>query len=255
MTAPATRRDAPDSLRLDLLDKTAIVALAVALGFAFLTPPEATQGNVARLFYVHLPTILVAYASFAVTLVAVVAYLATKRLAWDQLAGAAAEVGVVFTGFTIVVGMIWAKPTWGVYWTWSARLTLTAVMFFAYLGYLALRRAIEDPVLRARRSSVLGILLIGMVPIVHFSVIWWRDIHQGGTVLRPDEMQIDGILAAALVAGFVAWSLVGLALIRRGWRLARLEGDLEIALRSGDGPAAGDAVTAPLLDGPREGTS
>jgi len=255
MTAPATHHDVPASLRLTWLDKTAIVTLVVALGLAFLTPPEATQGNVARLFYLHLPTILVAYAAFATTLIGVVAYLATKDLKWDQLAGAAAEVGVVFTGFTIIVGMIWAKPTWGVYWTWSARLTLTAVMFFAYLGYLALRRAVDDPVVRAKRSSLLGILLIGLIPIVHFSVIWWRDIHQGGTILRPDEMQIDGILATALLAGFVAWSFTGAALIRRSWKLARLEGELDQRLRAGDGRVAGDAVDTPALDGSKDASS
>lgn len=243
-----SRIEPPATLRLTWLDKIALAALVVALAFAFLTPPEATQGNVARLLYIHVPTILVAYAAFATTLIGVVAYLVTKNLKWDQLAGAAAEVGVVFTGFTIVVGMIWAKPTWGVYWTWSARLTLTAVMLFAYLGYLALRRAIDDPVARAKRSSILGILLVALIPIVHFSVIWWRDIHQGGTVLRPDEMQIDGILAAALLAGFVAWSLVGAALVRRTWRLARIEGELEARLRSGDARAAGDAVAAPVVD-------
>ena len=99
--------------------------------------------------------------------------------------------------------MIWAKPTWGVYWTWSARLTLTAVLFFAYLGYLALRRAIEDPEARARRAAVLGIVSIVLIPIVHFSVLWWRDVHQPPTLLRPDEMQMDG--SAACWRSLRAW--------------------------------------------------
>jgi heme exporter protein C len=234
--------------RRSWLDATAIVAAAAALGMAFLTPPEATQGNVARLFYIHVPTILVAYGCFALVLIAGVGHLLTKRRGWDHLAVASAEVGVVSTGLTIVIGMIWAKPTWGVYWTWSARLTLTAVLFFTYLGYLALRRAIDDPEPRARRAAVYGILSIALVPVVHFSVLWWRDVHQPPTLLRPDEMQMDGILLAAFFAGLVAYAVVAAALVVRRYRLAALESELERRLRSGVGTIAGDAVTAPQLE-------
>ncbi len=233
------------------LDLAALVALAGALAMAFLTPPEATQGNVARLFYIHVPTILVAYLCFTLTLVGGVAYLITRRRGWDHVALAAAEVGVVYTGLTIVIGMIWAKPTWGVYWTWSARLTLTAVLFFTYLGYLALRRAIEDPEARAKRAAVFGILSIALIPIVHFSVLWWRDVHQPPTLLRPDEMQMDTVLLLAFYAGVAAYALVAAALIRRRYRLAELELAGEEATRLGEGAIAGDAVSSPSLDGPR----
>jgi heme exporter protein C len=238
----------PSVQRRSWLDTAAIVTLVGALAMAFFTPPEAIQGNVARLFYIHVPSILVAYLCFTATLVGGVGYLLTKRRGWDHLALASAEVGVVYTGLTIVIGMIWAKPTWGVYWTWSARLTLTAVLFFAYLGYLALRRAIEDPEARARRAAVFGILTIVLIPIVHFSVLWWRDVHQPPTLLRPDEMQMDGVLLAAFYAGMVAYSLVAAALIRRRYRLAELELLVEESTRAGDGSIAGDAIAAPSLD-------
>ena len=230
------------------LDAVALTSLGVALAFAFLTPPEATQGNVARLFYVHVPTILVAYGCFAAVLIGGVAYLATRRSGWDHLAVAAAEVGVVFTGLTIVVGMVWAKPTWGVYWTWSARLTLTAVLFFTYLGYLALRRAIEDPQARARRAAVYGILSIVLIPLVHFSVLWWRDVHQPPTLLRPDEMQIDGILLTAFLVGLVAYAVAAVALVARRYDLAAAEEELDRMLRTGTGVIAGDAVATPQLE-------
>ena len=233
------------------LDTAALVTVVGALAMAFLTPPEATQGNVARLFYIHVPTILVAYACFTLTLVGGIAYLVSKRSKWDHLAVAAAEVGVVFTGLTIAIGMIWAKPTWGVYWTWSARLTLTAVLFFTYLGYLALRRAIEDPEARARRAAVFGILSIALIPIVHFSVLWWRDVHQPPTLLRPDEMQMDTVLLLAFYAGLVAFGFVAAALIRRRYGLAELELRAEQAVRLGDGVTAGDAVAAPTLESGR----
>jgi heme exporter protein C len=241
-----TGTEAPAKSR-SWLDAAAIAGVGVALGLAFFTPPEATQGNVARLFYIHVPTILVAYVCFALTLVGGVGYLLTKRRFWDHLAVAAAEVGVLYTGLTIVIGMIWAKPTWGVYWTWSARLTLTAVLFFTYLGYLALRRAIPDPEVRAKRAAVLGIVSIGLIPIVHFSVLWWRDVHQPPTLLRPDEMQIDGILLLAFLAGMVAYTVVAAALIRRRYRLAEFETLLDDKLRDGAGAIAGDAVAPPAL--------
>jgi heme exporter protein C len=145
--------------------------------------------------------------------------------------------------------MIWAKPTWGVWWTWDARLTLTAIMFFVYLGYLALRRAITDPVSRARRSAVLGMLAIVQVPIVHFSVIWWRGLHQPPTVIRPDEMQIDGILLTAVWVGVAAFTLVYAMLVRRRMVLAELEASIEAAFRSDALPVAGEAVARPSVLG------
>ncbi len=236
--------------RRSWLDVAAIAAVGVALLLAFASPPEATQGNVARLFYIHVPTILAAYACFVLVLVGGVVYLVTRRRGWDHLAVSAAEIGVLFTAIFIGAGMIWAKPTWGVYWTWSARLTLTAVMFFAYLGYLALRRAIQDPEARARRAAYYGIVSIALIPIVHFSVLWWRDVHQPPTLLRPDEVQIDGALLVPFFAGLVAYSVVAAALLVRRYRLAVLETELDDRLRSGAGGVAGDAVTAPAIGSP-----
>ncbi len=233
------------------LDIAAVAAFAVALVLAFVTPPEATQGNVARLFYVHVPTILTAYVCYTLTMVGAAGYLITRKLRWDHLAVAGAEVGVLYTGFTIAAGAIWAKPTWGVYWTWSARLTLTAVMFFAYLGYLALRRSFDDPEVRAKRTAIFGILSILIIPLVHFSVLWWRDLHQAPTLIRPDEMQIDGILLLPFFAGFLAYGLVAASLVRRRYRLAVVETEIDARLRSGAGEVAGDAVDAPTIEGGR----
>lgn len=233
--------------RMSRLDGVTLVALAVALGFAFLTPPEANQGNVARLFYLHVPAVSVAYLAFGATLVGSAGYLITKKMGFDHLAVASAEVGVVFTAVAIVTGMIWAKPTWGVYWTWSARLTLTAIMLFVYLGYLALRRAIENPTARARRSAVFGMLSVVQIPIVHFSVVWWRDIHQLGTVANPIGIQMDGILFVAFISGFIAFTLIGVALVRRRYLLAGLEAAGWGALERGAGRLAGDAVSTPQL--------
>lgn len=236
--------------RASWLDRLALAAVGVALAFAFLTPPEANQGNVARLFYLHVPSISVAYLAFTGALIASIGYLVSRKMVFDHLAVAFAEVGVVFTGFTIVVGMIWAKPTWGVYWTWSARLTLTAIMLFVYVGYLALRRAIDDATARARRAAIYGIVSVIQIPVVHFSVVWWRDIHQLGTVTNPTGIQMDGILLVAFFVGLAAFGLIAAALIRRRFLLAALESEVHVAIEHGAGALAGDAIEAPRLAAP-----
>lgn len=240
------------SVRATWLGRATALSVAVALVLAFATPREVNLGQTSRLFFLHVPSIAVAYIAFTVTLVASGLYLATRRMKWDHIALATAEVGAVFTGLTILIGMIWAKPTWGVYWTWSARLTLTAIMFFVYLGYLALRRAIPDPEVRARRAAILGMVSIVQIPIVHFSVTWWRDIHQGGTLARPDEMQMDTPLLIAFYAAFAAFVLLALQLVKQRRELAQLEYEHEISDPAVD-MVAGDAVTAPQLSGGRNG--
>src|SRR4030095_1738126 len=108
-------------------------------------------------------------------------YLAPARMGWDRLAAAAAELGVLFTGITIASGSIWGKPTWGTWWTWDARLTSTAILFLVYVGYLLLRAMVDEPERRARFAAVVGIVGAANIPIVHFSVKWWRALHQPST--------------------------------------------------------------------------
>jgi heme exporter protein C len=196
---------------------------------------------------VHVPSAWLAYLSFTVTLIGSVAYLRSRSLRWDRLAGASAEVGVVFTGLALATGMIWGKPVWGVWWTWDARLVLTAVMFFIYLGYLALRRSFDDPELRARRSAVLGVIAVLQIPIVHFSVTWWRGLHQPPTVLRPDNPQIDSPLLFALLMSVAAFTVLFVALVTRRSNLAAAQdaaGESQLA-----DPTAGAAITAPSVGG------
>ena len=232
--------------RLGWLDLTAVIAVVGALVFAMVSPRVESQGDSARMLFIHVPTIWLAYLAFAVTFVASITYLASRKLKWDLVAGSSAEIGVVFTTVAIIGGMIWGKATWNVYWTWDARLTLTAVMLFVYIGYLALRRAIPDPVARARRSSVLGILgLVQLIP-VHFSVTWWRTLHQTNT-FRPRDIQMDGPILAALLVSVAAFTFVYAALLRHRYQLAELELDAHRAATAAEGPVAGDAVSAPTI--------
>jgi heme exporter protein C len=235
--------------RIRLLEIGAVAAILAALGAAFTVPPEQTQGDLARMLFVHVPSIWLAYLSFTVALVGSVAYLRTKKLRWDRIAASSAEIGVVFTGTALLTGMIWGKPTWGVWWTWDARLVLTAVLFFVYLGYLALRRSIIDPTARARRSAIFGVLAIVQIPIVHFSVVWWRTLHQQASIVRPGGLQMDPPFVAGFVSALVAFTVVYAALLMRRIELAKTEDAIEAALLNQDVPVAGAAVVSPSLRG------
>ena len=225
------------------------VAVIAGLAGALLAPPDQVQGQLVRLMYVHVPAAWLAYLSFAITFGASVAWLWRRRPGADRLAAASAELGVFFTGLAIVLGSIWGKPTWGVWWTWDPRLVTTALMFFVYLGYLALRRATLDHLARARRSAVFGVVAFAQVPVVHMSVLWWRTLHQPPTVLRPGDPTIDHMMLVALLTNLVAFTLVFAVLLRERVRLAAAEEAVEAAADAGGRELAGDAVSAPKLAG------
>jgi heme exporter protein C len=189
-------------------------------------PPDDVQGDAQRLMYLHVPTAWLAYLAFFVTAVSSALYLwpRTRALTWDRLAGASAELGVLFTGLTLVVGSLWGRAVWGVWWAWDARLVTTAVLFFLYLGYLALRRTSADPVAGARRNAIAALIAFVDVPVVHFSVEWWRTLHQEPTVFNPElSAEIHGVMAWTLWLGVLAFTLLYAYLLDRRYRLAALE--------------------------------
>jgi heme exporter protein C len=198
------------------LGSSAVVSLA-------LVPPDAAQGNVQRLMYVHVPAAWLAYLSFTTVFAASALYLLTRRGHWDRLAVAAAEIGVLFTALTIVLGSIWGYPTWGAWWTWDPRLTTTAIMLLIYVGYLALRRLPESPARRARWAAVLGVVGFVDIPIVHMSTVWWRSLHQPATVLQPGSPTIAPVMLAALLWALVAFTLTYGYLLALRMRVGRLE--------------------------------
>jgi heme exporter protein C len=226
--------------------------LVVGVVAAMVAPSDRLQGNLQRLMYVHVPAAWLAYLAFAVTFAASLAWLWRRRPGADRLAAASAEVGVFFTGLALVLGSVWGKPVWGVWWTWDPRLVTTALLFFVYLGYLALRRAVADPAARARRAAVLGVLAFVQVPIVHLSVVWWRALHQPPTVLKPGDPTIDHAMLAALLVNVVAFTALYALLVARRLELARLQDELERALVEGEPRLAGAAVVPPNLQGVRE---
>lgn len=156
------------------------------------------MGDVYRILFVHVPAAWNAFVMLFISFVACIAYLIRGKQAWDRLARSAVEVGVVMTGLTLALGSIWGKPTWGVWWTWDPRLTTTALLFILYCGYLMLRRLIDDPVRRAKIASTLGVFIFLNVPIVYFSVKWWRTLHQVQS--SPETMAPEMAMALRLNA-------------------------------------------------------
>ena len=197
-----------------------VAGLAMAFGVA---PREVTQGNVQRIMYLHVPTVLVAYLAFAVVLVASIAYLWRRDPAADRLAHASAEVGVLFTGVTIAAGAIWGKPTWGTWWTWDARLTSVAILFVMYLGYPLLRAMIEDRERAARYAAVLGIVAALDIPLVHFSVYWWRTLHQPPSLLKPGPATVSPAIMTALLVNLAAFALLYLYFVAKRVAVLRAE--------------------------------
>jgi len=183
----------------------ALVATAMALVWA---PADAVQGDVQRIMYVHVPAAWLAYLAFLVVFVASVGWLWSKRPIFDAIAVASAEIGVLFTALTLIAGSIWAKPTWGVWWTWEPRLLTTAVMFVMYVGYLLLRSLSADPERRATRAAVVGIVAVVNVPIVHLSVTWMNALHQLPSVLRPGSPALDDRMLATLIVGVIAFTIL-----------------------------------------------
>ena len=171
----------------------AAVLLMLVAGAAifFYAPTDYLQGPVQRIFYLHVSSAIAAYGCFAVVLVGGVIYLKNESPTANRFARAGALVGVVFTTVTLVMGMLWAKPIWGNYWTWDARLTSTLVLWMIYAGYLLVRRFADPGRSAARLAAVVGIFGFVDVPVVHFSVTWWRTQHPGPIVVNdalPPEM-------------------------------------------------------------------
>lgn len=193
----------------------------------FYAPTEDFQGVVQRIFYVHVPSAWIAYLAYAVVLVASVAYLRTDRQRWDLLAHSSAEVGVVFTTITLISGMLWARPIWGAYWVWEPRLTLTLVLFLIYVGYLVIR-ATTEPGRAGRISAVIGIAGFAVVPLIHFSVEWWRGHHPSRTVINPEggpQLPPEMLYTLLFMIGVFTLLFILLVLIRL--RLGRSQARLE----------------------------
>lgn len=216
-----------DPLNLTVKILAAGLAAGLALVF-FWVPTDSFQGVSQRIFYVHVPSAWVAYLAFGVVLLGSIAYLRTSDPRWDWVAYASARAGVLFTGLTLVTGALWGRPVWGAYWVWDPRLTLTLVMLLIYLGYLAFRASASDSTRGSRIAAVIGIAGFSVVPLVHFSVDWWRGQHPARTVIRPEAAPaLPGSMLITLMLMVAMFTLVYVVFLALGVRMLRLENDLE----------------------------
>lgn len=196
----------------------AMVLLGLLLALVY-APPDSVQGQVQRIMYLHVPTIWVAFMAFSVVFVSSILYLWKKTLKWDLVARSSAEIGVMFTFLGIVGGSIWGKPTWGVWWTWDARLTTTTILLFIYIGYLMLRSYLGDDSRKGKYAAVVGIVGFLDIPIVHQSVVWWRTLHQPPTLMRMGEPTIAASMLLTLLVNLLAFTLLYTYLMSRKFSL------------------------------------
>lgn len=201
------------------LNVLALVSLAVGLYLALLwAPPERDMGDVYRVLFVHVPSAWMALVAFTLTFGASIWVLAKNSAKADAIAEASAEVGVVFSACLLLTGSIWAKPTWGTFWTWDPRLTTAAIMLFAFVGYLSLRRFVEDPYRRMTWAAATAILIYVDIPLVWFSVKVWNTLHQ----VQSSPSTMDGRMVVALRVNAFAALFLLIAWIHKRYRIARL---------------------------------
>jgi heme exporter protein C len=191
--------------------------LLLMLGALYTTflwvPTERTMGHVQRIFYFHMPSAMTAAIAFFLVFVSGIAYLVSRRSFWDRLALSSAEIGLAFIAITLITGPIWARPVWGIWWTWDARLTTTLILGLIYLAYLMLRACVLDKERRATLAAVVGIIGFVDVPLVFFSIRWFRTQHPQpvlmggeGSGLAP-EMRLNLLLCMIAFLVLFSWLL------------------------------------------------
>lgn len=180
----------------------ALVLAQWAVGL-FYAPVDALQGEVYRIIFIHVPAAFTAFFSALILFIYSILALRTKKESYQQVCKATAEVGLIFTILTLVTGSIWGKPTWGVWWTWDARLTTTLLLAILYAGYLLLYASLEPGPGRTKACAILGILISADVPVIYQSVNWWRTLHQPQSMLRKGGPTMDPVILWTVVAGIL----------------------------------------------------
>lgn len=207
-----------ESRRLEggLAAGSAVALVATMYGALLWAPRESTMGDIQRIFYVHVPSAWTAFLAFFFVFLGGVAYLFTKNLQWDRIALACAEIGTIFCTIVLITGPIWAKPVWGIWWTWDARLTSTLLLWLMYVSYLLLRDFLDEPARRATLAAVFGIFAFVDVPIVYFSIRLWRTQHPQPVLGGGEGSGLDPTMLKVLLLSWAAFSIlfVFLAILR-----------------------------------------
>ena len=215
-------------MRSKILGILSLVLMIAALYMIFIfAPTEATMGVVQRIFYFHLPIAVVgSYGSAFLLFVGSFMFLLSRELEWDRFAACSAEMGVLFTGLTLATGMIWAKPIWGIRWTWDARLTLQFILGLIFVAYFMLRAYLPEREKRSKLSAVFGLLGMVDVPINLMSIRWWRTQHPQ-PVVGPGGGGLDGDMMKTLLVAFVAFIVLYTYLLDRRLSIAKVEEEVD----------------------------
>ncbi len=220
------------NLASSLLPAVTAALLLIAFYVVLLkVPTELTMGVIQRIFYVHVPSAWISFFAFFVVFVSSVLYLTTRHPRWDWAAVSAAEIGLVFCGIVLTTGPLWAKPVWGIWWTWDARLTATLVLFLIYVAYLLLRNAVSDPNRRASLAAALGIIGFLDVPIVYMSIRWWRTQHPQPVIAGGPGSGLDPEMWKALLWCLAAFLSLFLWYFRERYRMEKARAELESLAR------------------------
>ena len=202
-----------------------VVLLAVGLYWGLVVaPPDYQQGDTVRIMYVHVPSAWMAMFVYTIIAVASAVALVWKHLLADVIARAASPIGAGFTFVTLVTGSLWGKPMWGTWWVWDARLTSVLVLFFLYLGHIALLNAFDEPGRGSRAAAILALVGFVNVPIIKFSVDWWNTLHQPASIIRMGGPTIDASMLVPLllmILGFTFYFFTLLLLRVRSELVAR----------------------------------
>ncbi len=213
-----------DILFLALTFLSMIGALFMVFIYA---PVEKTMGIVQKIFYFHVPTAWIAFFAFSLVFLWSILYLIRREKRWDTLASASAEVGILFCTLVLITGPLWAKPAWGVWWTWDARLTITLVLWLTYVGYLMLRHYVVDPERKAVLSAVLGVIGFIDVPLAYMSIRWWRTQHPKPVIAGGPESGLDPAMRLVFAVCLAAFAILFAYLVTRRVKLEELREELE----------------------------
>lgn len=220
---PSTASLTTSSRGTRILGVATIISGVVAIAYAFwFSDADVELGNTVRMLYIHVPTVSIAYLCMIINAVCSGLYLWRRTQVPDLWAAATGEIGTMLLGLTLVVGMLWGRPTWGSYWSWGdPRLTSTLLLFLLYVGYVTVRNIPAPLAVRNTRSAVIGIVSALMIYPVRMSTVWFESIHQGRTIKSPGASAIKGNQELALYFGFLAFALLATWLtihrFRVGW--------------------------------------
>ena len=192
----------------------ALAAILLALYFGiFVSPADYQQGETVRIMYVHVPAAWMALFTYTVMAIASGSFLIWKHPLADLSAQAAAPIGAGFTAIALVTGALWGQPMWGTWWVWDARLTSVLILFFLYLGYMALVNGFDDPERGSRMGAILALVGFVNVPIIKFSVDWWNTLHQPASISRLDAPAIDPSMLTPLLLMAIGFKLFFISIL------------------------------------------